>query len=265
MAAATRKRRSAAVSPAANSLAAPAGESDANDAGGKKKRKVATSVAPLSAVARRRLAAQQELEKQQQLQSEAESSISVPAAIPQDNADNASQNSDAQEDSDQEDDEDEEPDSEPVASTSKQPYPGLKVYDKAPKRYFLGGATSLDSSTAPSPAAEEDAEASILASEGEYIQAGDVSRAESTSYTKRPSRRRRRAENAAKYVELGFLLCGNFIALTVHLSHSSFYVDPTCASTLQPTSENSKRYVSQDGVTELVIGLYPGEVGCLFT
>lgn len=197
MAAAIRKRASGAVSPAVAGPppvavdAAPAAVLVVN---GKKKRRVAAAGPPLSAVARRRLAAEAEEKSRMIVEMEADKPAAIAAPAPRSSA---SQNSDVRrdngEDDEQEDDEDDEDEMEPVASTSRQPYSDLKIYDKAPKRYFLGGA-SLDSSTLPSPAAD-DQEASVIASEGEYIQAGEAT---SASYTKRPSRRRRRAENAQK-------------------------------------------------------------------
>lgn len=198
MAAATRKRASGAVSPAVAGPppvavdAAPAAVLVVN---GKKKRRVAAAGPPLSAVARRRLAAEAEEKSRMIVEMEADKPAAIAAPAPRSSA---SQNSDVRsdngEDDEQEYDEDDEDEMEPVASTSRQPYSDLKIYDKAPKRYFLGGGASLDSSTLPSPAAD-DQEASVIASEGEYIQAGDAT---SASYTKRPSRRRRRAENAQK-------------------------------------------------------------------
>lgn len=200
------KKRRSSSTVAANTDAAAAAVSNADEVkiSGKKRRvapsKTAQVAAPLSAVAARRLAAAKALEEQaSQEQSNAASSSST-ASVVQDDADNKASQKSASEDSEAGDDEDDE-DDEPVASTSKDPYTALKIHDGRPKRYFLGGAASLDSSTAPSPAAEDEpAEVSFAPSEGEYINTEDVSRSEPAAYSKRPSRRRRRAENAAKYV-----------------------------------------------------------------
>ncbi|KAK9897342.1 hypothetical protein P389DRAFT_55928 [Cystobasidium minutum MCA 4210] len=240
--AASKKRRSSAAEATTNADVVAAVKSSSKT--GTKKRKVAsttTSAPPLTAVAARRLAAEQQLALQKQQEEEASKQEASTAA---DAEDAASQNSEAHiEDSDQEEDIDESEDDDegPIASTSREPYdPDIKFHDGPPKRYFLGGAASLNSSGAASPINVEDneiEEASFAVSEGEYINTGgDISRAESVTYSKRPSRRRRRAENAA-----------------------NFYLDPVCASTWRPSSDNHVRRSHTDGTSELVIGLYPGE------
>lgn len=204
--AASKKRRSSAAEATTNADVVAAVKSSSKT--GTKKRKVAsttTSAPPLTAVAARRLAAEQQLALQKQQEEEASKQEASTAA---DAEDAASQNSEAHiEDSDQEEDIDESEDDDegPIASTSREPYdPDIKFHDGPPKRYFLGGAASLNSSGAASPINVEDneiEEASFAVSEGEYINTGgDISRAESVTYSKRPSRRRRRAENAAKWV-----------------------------------------------------------------